>query len=95
MIKRMSVTNGYCLLRSDKWRVHLMPKNEHMHVKITGPYGFRVQGLSSVKSDLTQFELKVAALHFWRLARDTHWAKNNSQWINHVNYAEIFGSCFD
>lgn len=87
-------------LYSNKWNVSLREKNGHIHVTVSGPNGYRKQGLSNVKSDLRRFELKVAALYFYGLARDhaNHKAYGGyaePNWIDETNYASIFGSCFD
>lgn len=82
-------------LRTNKWTIELREAKGHIHATIRGPNDYRRQGLSAVTSDLTQFELKVTALHFYRLARDYSNRAMISSWIDYVNYAEIFGSCFE
>lgn len=74
------------------WHIRVMPKNGHLYVSIDGrEFGRRVRkrGLTSVTDNLTQFEVRAAALYFYQLART-----GRVDEIRHVNYAEIFGSCF-
>lgn len=77
-------------LRSKKYRIDVTSIGGHLYVRARGPY-FKRRGLTSVKSDLSMFELKVSSLYFYKLAREYGKSMN----IRHVNYAEIFGSCFD
>lgn len=82
-------------LKTKQWRVDMREVDGHVHVTIHGPNGYRKQGLSSIKTGLTKFELKVTALHFYRLARDHDNRVHRHSYIEFVNYADIFGSCFD
>lgn len=81
-------------LRSKTWRVLLQSKKGHIHVTLKGPAGYKRQALTSVKDTLTPLEAKIAAFHFYRLGR-ANILTGFKPGLQYVNYAEIFGSCFD
>lgn len=84
------LTHKYAELKSQQYRVIIMPYKGHMHVQVYGP-GFRRKGLSAVTYNLTSFELKAVVLYYYGLARTAGVAVD----IKNVNYARIFGSCLD
>jgi len=92
-------TKDGCLLISNKnkYRVYVVrhPK-DHLWVRMVIRGTTRVQGLTSIKSQVSQFEIKVVALHFYKIARENRLGPPSvlKNALNE-NYTGIFGSCFD
>jgi hypothetical protein len=87
-------TFSWAQLKSKNFKITICPRKKHLEVFITGKKSsgkkFQKRGLSSIKSNLTSFELKVCCLFFFKLARD-----EEKVIISDINYAQIFGSIFD
>ena len=81
---------GSLTLKSQKYRVSVLKAKGHVYTIISGP-GFRLRGLTAIHDRVNDFELRVIALHFSKKARD--FGKSMPK-VQYVNYAEIFGSCF-
>jgi hypothetical protein len=86
---RFNKINNRLRLKSKTYTVYVSKKNGHLHVEVRGP-SLKRQGLTNITSNITYFEEKVVALHFYKQARD--YGKLLS--ID-ANYAEVCGSCFD
>lgn len=87
---------GITDLSSKKWNIKLMRVKGHIHVFIKGPK-FRKSGLTSIKAELSPFESKVVSLYLYKIVRNAEnkGERPNSINIKSINYAEVFGSCFD
>lgn len=79
------------ILKSKRFTIRAAKKNGHIHILIKGPT-FRKQGLSAVHDEIDEFEIMVVALHFYKKAREFG---KQMPTIQYVNYADIFGSCFE
>ena len=87
--------NNCTVLRSKKWRVTLMNRNGHIYAVALGPNRYRKQGITSIKSELNVFELKVVALYLYRHFRESFDGLAERQSLDNINYAQVFGSFFD
>jgi hypothetical protein len=100
MYKFKTYNNNGLSIVSEKWLVTVSRVKGYIYVSINGPNRYRKRGLSNVTQDLSAFELKATALHFYRLAREhaNHKAYGDYKepnWLIDTNYADIFGSLFD
>lgn len=89
--------SGSVRLVSKHYSVIAVRERGHVWVKVSGDQyatgrAFRVQALTAIHDAVTDFEMKVILLHFYRQARDFG---KNMPTIKYINYASIFGSCFD
>jgi hypothetical protein len=78
-------------MKSLKYRVDVSKTKGHVYVTIAGPK-FKLRGLTSISDRVTDFETKVVALHFYKKAREFG---KNMPTLKYVNYACIFGGCFE
>lgn len=79
-------------LKSKQWTISIKDKDGHLQVIAKGP-NYSKQARTQVHCELSPFERKAALLYFYQLARQARPFQENP--FKHVNYAEIFGSCFE
>lgn len=84
--------NSTLTLKSKRYTVTIRTHKEHIHVTMKGPNGNK-KGLTSIKSDVPLFEAKVVCLYFYMQLRELN--GKNYLFLENVNYANIFGSCFE
>lgn len=94
MTYQITNKDGYWKFKSKRYTVSATRSKGHIWICVSGPGSTRWtrKGLTAITDKVTDFEMKVILIHFARQAR--RYGKGMPT-LKYVNYADIFGSCFE
>ncbi len=87
--------DGIWTYKSKKYLVTATKAKGHVYVIVSSSANYKYwkrKGLTAIHDKVSDFEMRVILIHFAKQARD--YGKNMPT-LKYVNYAHIFGSCFE